>query len=114
MQQGGRVSNPVSYFMAGVLPSSSGVIFNNDHPTSVFVCTFVSLINRTDNQGDVATMYVNPSGTNFHSGSVGSGQSDRFPLQLELAVAPSSEIVVQVLAGAWDAVVTGHWEVIYA
>lgn len=100
-------SNPVTYSIQSI---ASGIILAlNTKSSSVLVVTFISLINTSSQSGDAMLLIDSVTNAAVHSGDVGSGSFDRFPLSCEIALLPGHGLRSLAQTGAWDVVVTGYF-----
>jgi hypothetical protein len=76
------------------------------------IVTFVALINMTAGSSDTILIYKN-FGTSgqaaFHSGVVGTGSYDRFPLVCEVALYQNDTLRAEAVVGNWGVIVTGYY-----
>lgn len=100
-------SNIVTYF-AGLV-STNRTVFTNGILSSIFVITFASLVNNSNSSGDGVLLVHSRTGTAFHSGFVGSGQIDRFPLTCEVAIPVTDSVATAEISGTWFVLVSGYY-----
>jgi hypothetical protein len=101
-------SNPITWWQ--LISSTNLTLFTNTRPGTVFVVTFCSLINTSSDVASSILLVDTQTGVAFHSGDVGSGTLDRFPLTCEIAFASGAGWSTADAIGAWAVAVTGHYQ----
>lgn len=100
-------SHPVSVFTD--VSTSGQQVFHNGRQDAVFVCTFLQLINKSANSGDAIVIGDDLTSVGIHSGSVGAGSYDRFPLACQVTVLAGRRLLVLALGGDWWVTVSGYY-----
>lgn len=100
-------SNILSYYIGP--QTTGGQLLTNGLSGAVFVVTFLQLVNMSGSSNDAALIQTVHAGVTVHSGYVGAGSYDRFPLVCELAIVESDGLTLVVEGGSWCAAASGYF-----